>query len=214
MKLKNDLLRRWSMSMKNRFLSVSMLVFGLSVTQVTFAPGEADSENQNNSSFLFNRLLDLEREIAQETLIRQQLEAEFLRMMEALKVGEQFARPDNEDPFARGWRAKLAEDKRKSLLTPEERAAERVKMLEKQERERAEEAERRRFSDEQYLAQEKRKLDALFVTLGLSPTATNDEIKTAYRKLALQHHPDKGGDVEKFKIINKAYQALKDCKGF
>lgn len=45
--------------------------------------------------------------------------------------------------------------------------------------------------------------------LGVSKTATQDEIKKAYRKLAHKHHPDKGGsDAEKFKAVNEAYQVL------
>jgi len=45
--------------------------------------------------------------------------------------------------------------------------------------------------------------------LGVERTATADDIKRAYRKLAHQHHPDKdGGDEEKFKEINAAYQVL------
>ena len=48
-------------------------------------------------------------------------------------------------------------------------------------------------------------------TLGVSKTATDDEIKKAYRKLAHKHHPDKsGGDEAKFKEINAAYQVLSD----
>lgn len=35
-------------------------------------------------------------------------------------------------------------------------------------------------------------------------------MKKAYRKLAVQHHPDKGGDPEKFKEISKAYETLSD----
>jgi DnaJ-class molecular chaperone len=46
--------------------------------------------------------------------------------------------------------------------------------------------------------------------LGLSKSASQDEIKRAYRKLALQYHPDKGGDQEKFKKVNEAYQMLSD----
>ncbi len=47
--------------------------------------------------------------------------------------------------------------------------------------------------------------------LGVSKTASEDEIKKAFRKLAHQHHPDKeGGDEKKFKEINEAYQVLSD----
>ena len=45
--------------------------------------------------------------------------------------------------------------------------------------------------------------------LGLEKSASEDEIKKAYRKLAHQYHPDKsGGDERKFKEINEAYQVL------
>jgi molecular chaperone DnaJ len=44
--------------------------------------------------------------------------------------------------------------------------------------------------------------------LGVSKSATAEEIKTAFRKKAHEHHPDKGGDAEKFKEINEAYQVL------
>ena len=48
-----------------------------------------------------------------------------------------------------------------------------------------------------------------YQTLGVSKTATQDEIKKAYRKLAHQHHPDKaGGDEAKFKEISEAYSVL------
>ena len=43
-----------------------------------------------------------------------------------------------------------------------------------------------------------------FTTLGLSNDATVDEVKSAYRKLSLQHHPDKGGSSEKFIEITEA----------
>lgn len=46
--------------------------------------------------------------------------------------------------------------------------------------------------------------------LDLPSSATNEEIKQKYRSLAQQHHPDKGGDPEKFKEINLAYSILID----
>jgi molecular chaperone DnaJ len=44
--------------------------------------------------------------------------------------------------------------------------------------------------------------------LGVNKNANADEIKTAFRKKAHEHHPDKGGDEAKFKEINEAYQVL------
>ena len=49
-----------------------------------------------------------------------------------------------------------------------------------------------------------------YKTLGVSKDATADEIKKAFRKLARTHHPDAGGDEEKFKEINEAYEVLSD----
>lgn len=46
--------------------------------------------------------------------------------------------------------------------------------------------------------------------LDLVPTCNQDEIKKAFRKKALQYHPDKGGDLETFKKINLAYETLSD----
>ena len=46
--------------------------------------------------------------------------------------------------------------------------------------------------------------------LGVTPQATADEIKRAYRKLASQHHPDKGGDTAQFQEIQEAYSILSD----
>jgi DnaJ-class molecular chaperone len=49
-----------------------------------------------------------------------------------------------------------------------------------------------------------------YATLGVSKTATADEIKQAFRRLASQHHPDKGGDTQKFQAIQQAYATLGD----
>ena len=46
--------------------------------------------------------------------------------------------------------------------------------------------------------------------LGVSKNASSAEIKRAYRKLAHEHHPDKGGEHERFKKVNEAYQILSD----
>jgi len=46
--------------------------------------------------------------------------------------------------------------------------------------------------------------------LGITKSASQDEIKKAFHKLAHKYHPDKGGDEKKFKEINEAYQILSD----
>ncbi|MEX2054787.1 MAG: DnaJ C-terminal domain-containing protein, partial [Candidatus Andersenbacteria bacterium] len=52
-----------------------------------------------------------------------------------------------------------------------------------------------------------------YKVLGVDRSASTDEIKRAYRRLAHKHHPDKeGGDEEKFKEVNAAYQVLSDTQ--
>ena len=51
-----------------------------------------------------------------------------------------------------------------------------------------------------------------YKVLGIKKDATHTEIKTAYRKLSKVHHPDVGGNENKFQSINLAYRVLSDSK--
>lgn len=50
----------------------------------------------------------------------------------------------------------------------------------------------------------------LYQILGVNKNATEEEIKQAYRKLAMKHHPDRGGDEKQFQEIKNAYEVLSD----
>lgn len=73
------------------------------------------------------------------------------------------------------------------------------------------------------LAMFENNVESAYKVLELEPSATDDEIKKAYKKLALKHHPDRveslGADVkkaaeEKFKAIVLAYETIKKERGF
>ena len=49
-----------------------------------------------------------------------------------------------------------------------------------------------------------------YSTLGLQRNASEDDIKKAYRKMAMKHHPDRGGDEKAFKQVSEAYEILSD----
>lgn len=50
----------------------------------------------------------------------------------------------------------------------------------------------------------------LYGVLGLAPDAAPEDIKRAYRRKAREHHPDAGGDAERFKEVTQAYEVLSD----
>ena len=52
-----------------------------------------------------------------------------------------------------------------------------------------------------------------FAALGLAPGATVDEAKSAFKRLALAHHPDKGGSAAKFREISSAFSAIAEAAG-
>jgi molecular chaperone DnaJ len=51
-----------------------------------------------------------------------------------------------------------------------------------------------------------------YEVLGVKKDASADEIKKSFRRAAIEHHPDRGGDETKFKEVNEAYEVLKDTE--
>jgi DnaJ-class molecular chaperone len=49
-----------------------------------------------------------------------------------------------------------------------------------------------------------------YTILGVTKETNQEEIKKAFRQLAVIHHPDRNGDPEKFKLINEAYKLIGD----
>ena len=51
-----------------------------------------------------------------------------------------------------------------------------------------------------------------YTVLGVEQSASDQDIKSAFRKLAVKYHPDRGGDENKFKEINEAYDKIKTAE--
>lgn len=54
------------------------------------------------------------------------------------------------------------------------------------------------------------KINEAQIILGVAPSATDDEIKTAFRRAAMRAHPDRGGSIAEFQKVNKAFEILRD----
>ena len=55
-------------------------------------------------------------------------------------------------------------------------------------------------------------MDDHYATLGVEKTASTDEIRTAYKEKAMKNHPDRGGNVEMWQSIQKAFDTLSDLQ--
>jgi DnaJ like chaperone protein len=108
---------------------------------------------------------------------------------------------------------KIADADRQGIFTPEEQVIRRI-------------SETLRIDAASYqsiAAEFKRDNDRAYRILGVSEDASNDQIRSAYRKLAAQHHPDTVANLgeeftkvaeEKFKLINEAYGEIRSQRGF
>ncbi len=65
------------------------------------------------------------------------------------------------------------------------------------------------FEDEEHKAPSPHDLDICYRLLGLSSSASWDEVEKAYRRKAKIHHPDHGGDEDTMRTLNEAYNHLK-----
>jgi DnaJ-class molecular chaperone len=54
-------------------------------------------------------------------------------------------------------------------------------------------------------------MKSLYDVLGVQANATEAEVKRAFRQQARIHHPDKGGDAERFREVNEAYETLSNA---
>ena len=53
-----------------------------------------------------------------------------------------------------------------------------------------------------------------YSTLGVARNASPEDLKKAYKKASMQHHPDRGGDSNEFVKIQEAYERIKSERGF
>ena len=69
------------------------------------------------------------------------------------------------------------------------------------------------YTDARYQEYE---VDAAYMILGVDHSASDNDIKNAYRKMALTYHPDVSSDpssTQKFRVINSAYERIKSIRG-
>ncbi|BGP15583.1 DnaJ sub C member 7 [Rhodosporidiobolus nylandii] len=95
-------------------------------------------------------------------------------------------------------------------LFAEERREIAAKKLATERQEREERERKAKEAEEERKREWEEKHPDPYKALGIPREATQDEIRKAYRALALKHHPDKGGDPEEFKKVTAAYELLGD----